>query len=339
MSDYISDPSLLDKLSQPQAVAKDEYVTDPAVLEQISAAGGATGDREFGIKEAVQTALPAITPQGPTGIGPMVKEIGGAISPYAKGAVSAAVSGYKAHPLLTPLIDAVGIGTMGTPLASAYRGVMGAADNIGRAKGALTDTGKLLSQSALIESPVTGMAYPESVPAFRDMQKAAPEFAKRLSEVYQKGGGNNAVKALLASPEAAEFMKNPAFAQAAEQYVGKVPGMGAQAMKIAGPLLRGAAKVAGPVGLGMNMYDAASYAQEADLGGRLAAGQGRNAQQAFRNMNIKNASPISPDEAAAVLQNGSPRDIEAMGGQKTLDALIRQKAASKVLGPVAPTGL
>ena len=342
MSDYISDPSLLDKLSKPSDEVKDEYINDPAVLEQIKAAGGNIGDREIGMSEAVQTALPAITPRGPTGIAPMAREIGGAISPYAKGAVSAATAGYRAHPLLTPLIDAVGIGTMGTPIASAYRGVMGAADQFGRAKGAAQDVGKVLSQSSLIQSPVTGAAYPESVPAFREMQKAAPEFAKRLSEVYQKGGGNNAVKALLASEEAAQFMKNPAFAQAAEQYMGKVPGMGSQAMKIAGPLLRGAAKVAGPVGLGMNMYDASQFAQEAELGNRLAQGQGRNAQRAFRQMNPGYGqgfvSNITPDQAAAVLQNGSPRDIEAMGGQETLNALIRQKAASKVLGPVAPTG-
>ena len=298
-----------------------------------------TASEEFGLDELAQMALPALSPVGPTGIAPMAREIGGAISPYAKGAVSAATAGYRARPLMTAAVDALGLGTIATPVASLYNSAMGAIDQFGRAKGAAQDVGKVLSQSSLIQSPVTGMAYPESVPAFRDMQRAAPEFAKRLSEVYQKGGGNNAVKALLASEEAAQYMKNPAFAQAAEAYAGKVPGIGSQAMKVAGPLLRGAAKVAGPVGLGMNIYDAANYAQEAELGNRLAQGQGRNAQNAFRNMNIKNASPITPDEAAAVLQNGSPRDIEAMGGQDMLNALIRQKAASKVLAPVAPTGL
>jgi hypothetical protein len=215
---------------------------------------------------------------------------------------------------------------------------MGMVDQFGRAKGAAQDVGKVLSQSSLIQSPVTGAPYPESVPAFRQMQKAAPEIAQKLSDVYQKGGGNNAVKAWLASEEAAQFMKNPAFAQAAEQYAGKVPGYGAQAMKVAGPVMRGIGRVAGPAGLAMNAYDAAQYAQESQLGPRLAQGQGRNAQQAFRNMNPGYASPITPDQAAAVLQNGSPRDIEAMGGQKTLDELIRQKAAAKVLGPIAPTG-
>jgi hypothetical protein len=329
MSDYISDPALLDKLSQPQVVANDEYVTDPSVLEKISAAGGSVGnmpEREIGVKEAVQTALPAVTPVAPTGIGQMVKEVGGAISPYAKGAVTAATAGYRAHPLLTPLVDAIGIGTMGTPVASLYNSAMGAADQFGRAKGAAQDVGKVLSQSNMIQSPVTGMPYPESVPAFRDMQRAAPEFAKRLSEVYQKGGGNNAVKALLASPEAAEFMKNPAFAQAAEQYVGKVPGYGAQAMKVAGPLLRGAAKIAGPAGLALNAYDAAQFAQKADLGGRLAQGQGRNAQQAFRNMSRNQQYGGLTAEEQGILE------------QDRIGQAIRRKAAQKVLGPIAPTG-
>jgi hypothetical protein len=289
-------------------------------------------EKEIGVAEAVQTALPAVTPSGPTGIAPMAKEIGGAVSPYAKEAVNAAVSGYKARPIMTAAIDTLGLGTIGTPVASAYNSVMGMSDQYKRAQGAVQDVGKVLSTSSLIESPVTGMPYPESVPDFRAMQKAAPDAAQKLSEIYQKGGGNNAVKAWLQTEEAAQFMKNPQFAQAAEQYIGKVPGYGAQAMKVAGPLLRGAAKIAGPVGLGMNMYDASQYAQESNLGGRLAAGQGRNAQQAFRNMNPGYGAPMSADETAAVMENGSARDIAAMGGQKSLDMAIRLKAAKRVLG-------
>jgi hypothetical protein len=298
--------------------------------------------KEIGLGNAVQTALPAVTGSGPTGIGAMANEIGGAVSPYAKEAVKAATAGYRAHPLMTAAIDTLGLGTIGTPVASAYNSAMGMIDQFGRAKGAAQDVGKVLSQSSLIESPITGAPYPESVPAFRSMQRAAPEVAQRLSDIYQKGGGNNAVKAWLASDEAAQFMKNPEFAAAAEQYIGKVPGIGAQAMRVAGPIMRGIGRVAGPAGLAMNAYDAAKYAQEAELGKRLAQGQGGTAQQQFRQMTPGYGqgfvSNISPDQAAAILQNGSPRDIEALGGQATLDALIKQKAAAKALGPVAPTG-
>ena len=285
-----------------------------------------TPAKEIGMAQAVQTALPAITPTGPTGIGQLAKEVSGAVSPYVKEAVSAATSGYKARPLLTAAVDTLGLGTVGAPVATAYNSVMGMADQFGRAKGAAQDVGKVLSQSALIESPKTGIPYPESVPAFREMQKIAPEIAQKLSEVYQKGGGNNAVKAWLASEEAVQFMKNPAFAQAAESYIGKVPGVGSQAMKVAGPLLRGAAKVAGPVGLGMNIYDAGQYAQESQLGPRLAQGQGRMAQQAFRNM------------AANQQYGGLTPEQQAMLEQDKIDQAIRRKAAQKVLGPVIPPG-
>ena len=332
MSDYISDPDLLGKLNQPQPAEKSEYVTDPALLEQLSTASSYSGSdsmpegKEIGIKEAIQTALPAITPVAPTGMGALAREMTGAISPYAKSAVSAATAGYRARPLMTAAVDAIGLGTMGAPVASMANSAMGAADQYDRIKGVSNQVGKVLSNTP--GNPVNYFA----------MGRAAPEAAAILNDLYHNKGGPNAIKAWLQTPEGAKYMKNPAFAQAAEQYMGKVPGLGAQAMKVVGPILRGAAKIAGPAGLALNAYDASEFAQQADLGGRLAQGQGRMAQQAFRNMNIKNSSPITPAEAAAVLQNGSPRDIEAMGGQRTLDALIRQKAASKVLGPVAPTG-
>jgi hypothetical protein len=282
--------------------------------------------QEFGAGELAQMALPAVSNYGPTGIAPMAKELGQAVAPYAKSAASAATAGYRARPLLTAAIDTLGLGTIATPVASAYNSAMGMYDQFGRAKGAAQDVGKVLSQSSLIQSPVTGMPYPESVPAFREMQRAAPEFAQRLSEAYQRGGGNNAVKALLATPEAAQYMRNPAFAAAAEQYMGKVPGAGAQAMKIVNPLLRGAAKALGPVGLGMNAYDASQFAQEAELGNRLASGQGRNAQRAFRNI------------AQNMQYGGLTAEEQAILEQDRIDQAIRRKAAERVLGPVAPTG-
>lgn len=328
-----------------------------------------TTEKEIGVKEAVQTALPAVLPQEiiykpsgfasypPTGLGALAKDIGGAVSPYAKAAVAPVASVYKAHPILAPLADAVGLGTIGVPPVASYNSIMGMADKYNQAKGAVQGVSQVLSESDRI--PVTNaqgqpvldaQGQPVTKPAGRDayraMQKAAPELSEKFTELFGKntgGAGNNAVRSWLSSAEGQAALKaNPELAAAAEQYISKVPGYGAQAMKVAGPLLRGAAKIAGPVGLGMNMYDAAQYAHESQLGQRLAQGQGRTAQQAFRQMNpgygAGFVSNVSPDEAAAVLQNGSPRDIAAMGGQKTLDALIRQKAAAKALQPIAPTG-
>ena len=339
MSDYITDPALLDKLSKPEPAAKDEYVTDPAVLQQLGVGTPGGGEQitvdDFGAEQIAQSLAPAFTGSGPTGIAQLSKDIGGAVSPYAKSAASAAGSSYRARPLMTAAVDAIGLGTVGAPIATTYNSAMGAADQFDRAKGAAQGVSKVLSTSPLIKSPVTGMPYPESVPAFREMQKIAPELSGRLSEIYQKGGGNNAVKAFLASPEAAQYMKDPRFAAAAESYMGKVPGMGAQAMRVAGPILRGAARVAGPAGLAMNAYEAQQFANQAELGPRLAQGQGRNAQQAFRNMN-QAYGPVAPDQAQAVLESGSARDIAAFGGRDKLSQMIRLKAAEKVLGPIAP---
>jgi hypothetical protein len=85
----------------------------------------------------------------------------------------------------------------------------------------------------------------------------------------------------------------------------------------------------------MDIYDASQYAHESNLGPRLAQGQGRQAQQAFRGRN-QTYGPIAPDQAQAVMQSGSERDIAAFGGRDKLSEMIRLKAAEKVLGPVAP---
>jgi hypothetical protein len=125
----------------------------------------------------------------------------------------------------------------------------------------------------------------------------------------------------------------PAYAQALKQ-------MPAQALNRAkagaGTVLRGAGKLAGPVGLGMNALDAAQYAQEAELGQRLAQGQGKTAQQNYRGLNTPINGPISPEEAQALIESGSPRDIAAAGGQARINALVRQKAAELALRPIAP---
>jgi hypothetical protein len=76
----------------------------------------------------------------------------------------------------------------------------------------------------------------------------------------------------------------------------------------------------------MNMYDASQMAHETQLGPRLAAGQGRNAQQAFRNM--------ATNQQYGGLTPSEQRVLE----QDRIDQAIRRKAAEKVLGPVAPPG-
>ena len=228
------------------------------------------------------------------------------------------------------------------PLAGAY----GAAETLtNRAKALGTAAGEVskgLSQSPIVTSPTTGAQYPATVPDYYKMQNAlrttAPEVGAKLSDLYNNKGGSNAVKAWLQSSEAAPYMNNPAFREAAEGYIGKVPGAMAQAGKVAGTVARGAGRVLGPVGMGLNLYDAGQMARQTQLGERLSQGQGQLAEQAFRQGPVKNyqGPQLNPQEAQNVLKSGSPRDIQYFGGRDQLSEMIRKKAAEKVLGPVAP---
>ena len=89
------------------------------------------------------------------------------------------------------------------------------------------------------------------------------------------------------------------------------------------PVLNTAGRVAGPAGLAYNAYQGAEFAQQAELGPRLAQGQGQQAQQAFRNMNTQYGAPVDRDQARAVLQSGNERDIAAFGGRQRLMQLAQ----------------
>lgn len=277
------------------------------------------------------TPMPQFYYTGETGVSKLARDVYGAVKPNIGAMITPTMNVYRAHPVFAPAVDALGLTTVGVPPIAAAQSALGLMDKYKAAKDVATDLSKTLSTSELIESPITGRPYPESVPAFRNMQRAVPEIADKLSEIYQKGGGNNAVRAWLGSEEAAQYMNNPAFREAAEQYVGKVPGLLSQVGRVVGPLARGAVKVLGPVGTAMNIYEAQEFARESELGPRLAEGQGQIAQRNFRNMNV----PYGPDfnktitatQAKTILDSGNERDIAAFGGRQQLE----QQAAGQFL--------
>jgi hypothetical protein len=193
----------------------------------------------------------------------------------------------------------------------------------GAAPAALYDTYKAAQEAvprmrqALGAMPLDEKLYSELV------NKLNSSELNKLGGLVDKMGGKAALEAFelparLASDPAAVQAYNAIRSQAAA-----APGM---ASRIAGPILRGAAKVAGPVGLGMDIYEAGKFAQESQLGPRLAQGQGRMAQQAFRNM------------AANTQYGGLTPEQQQILEQDKIDQAIRRKAASKVLGPVIPQG-
>lgn len=174
-----------------------------------------------------------------------------------------------------------------------------------------------------------GGAFPEAVSAYRDLRATAgkidPAFSAQMKTALDTGG-DRAVKKLLANaPDA--LKASPEFMAQANRFTQAMPSTMQQMGRVLGPVARGAARVAGPVGMGMSLYDAGQMTRETNLGSRLGQGQGQRAEQAFRNMNTQYGGPISPQEEQNVMASGSERDIQA---------LIRRKAAQRVLGPVAP---
>ena len=108
-----------------------------------------------------------------------------------------------------------------------------------------------------------------------------------------------------------------------------------------GPALRGVSRVAGPIGMGLNIYDAAKFAREAELGKRLANGEAARAPEAYRellNQNVSNYQ-VSPQEATNLLASGDERTINIYGGRKKLQEVIKggiqAQAASRILSPQA----
>jgi len=336
MSEYVTDPEILRQLQGSSEPAESEYVTDPAILQQLS--GEATQPQVSSTEAALKAVAPTVTGVGlqPTGISPAA--IGEVLEPM-KNAIPQTLKTYWNNPTKA-LVD-VGAAHLGVPppyastegaksLYNAYKGAQASMDVLGKKV-----SGPDWSAYEAGKGP-----FPEAVSEFRNLrtvaQKVDPAFAAQLKTALDTGGDRAVKKLLESAPEA--LKASPEFAAQASRFTSAMPSTLQQVGRIAGPIARGAARVAGPVGMGMSLYDAGQMARETQLGERLAAGQGRRAEQAFRGgMGMTYQGPqLSPQEAQNMLQSGSARDIQYFGGRDRLQELIRKKAAEKVLGPVAP---
>lgn len=100
-------------------------------------------------------------------------------------------------------------------------------------------------------------------------------------------------------------------------------GMG---LKIGGGLLAGA-------GLALGAYEASEFLGETGYGNKMAEGAGQSAEKAFRENVAPTIDPVkagvTKEQAVAALENGSPRDIEKLGGK---DALMRIAGLAPVVG-------
>ena len=265
---------------------------------------------------------PALTGYGygaETGLSGLGGKIAGAVEPI-KEAGSAVLQGYSKSPLKAVAdMGAMHIG-LPPPYATATSGM-----NLYNSVKAGLESGKNFATQL--------GSLPESARndfnAIINSLKPS-DYAKFANEVETKG------ISALKSFQLPEYAKS--LAPTLEGLQAQIPGTFGKIGQVVGPIARGAARVAGPVGMGMNLYDAGQMARETQLGQRLQQGQGQVAEQAYRNgLGMTYQGPqLSSEEAQNVLRSGSQRDIKYFGGEDNLTKAIRRKAAEKVLGPVQP---
>jgi hypothetical protein len=314
MSTFDPDKYLRDeeeKYKPTQSSSTGGSVTNFDPDKYLAAESGTTPTtQEFGVQQGVQMALPAASTAlpGPTGAGQLIADVRGAgVTKPLTQSFTGRIGEYLAKPGKA-IIDAGTMMATGIPgaapaaLYDTYKSVQEAVPRMRQALGSVDLDPKLFSEFA---------------------NKLNPNELSQLSQSVSKMGGKQAMAAFQFP---ARLAQDPAAIQAFEALRGQAAAAPGMAARIGGPLMRGAAKVLGPVGLGMDIYQAQQFAQESQLGPRLAQGQGRMAQQAFRNM------------AANQQYGGLTQEQQQMLEQDKINQAIRRKAASKVLGPVIPQG-
>lgn len=346
MSDYITDPALLEKLSKPEPAAKDEYVTDPAVLRELGVGTPGGGEQipagEFGASEMAQMAAPIATNmvKGPLGYNPQaIKET---LAPL-KAVIPQTLGSYASNPakLLTDIAVPVATGIVPPPYASAnlVKSGMQVPEAMRHSMDILSKYSSAVDKTQFAKTGV----FPPEITTYRDLRKTVgkidPDFNNLIKQTLDdpRGGANKVIDLLEKAPES--VAKNPKFQEQFAAFKAAMPSIPKQIGRVLAPLGRTALRAAGPVGIGMDIAEAYPYLQEANVGPRAAQGEFAplaNPTNFMMRRNQPVLAPIAPDQAQAVLQSGSERDIAAFGGRDKLSEMIRLKAAEKVLGPIAP---
>jgi len=354
----------------------DKFLDTKRTEAQVEAPVEATLDKATGPVEpdskGAQMALEAVSPAvtaygygGPTGMKDLGRAVKAGVSPYTSAvgeSLGKTAAIYKAHPIMAPAIEAAGTAMFGAPPIATAQQAMGAWDKLQAAKQGVQGAGQVLSEGAPATTPVKGLPTTATKGPFAAMRTAAgPELGSKLSALWNEGAGNNSVRSWLTSAEGkAAQAANPELAAKAAEYLKVVPTYGQQAMKVVSPFLKGAARVAGPVGNAMLGYDMVNQFAEnkqqieanprapglesnpyaMTLRGEAPSVAAAGAMNQRAVLSRPTPMPLSPQEASNLLQSDDQRTINIYGGRAHLEALvksgIRQKAASKVLGPIAP---
>jgi hypothetical protein len=225
--------------------------------------------------------------------------------------VSNAVKNSIASYVKNPLGAVADVALMGAGLPPAYgpvKGLEGGYDAIKSAKQVAMNLNEAFGRYA----PGTADEAAKWVSALK------PEDSVKFYEAAQKDGLDKALKNF----KAPDYLGKEATA-ALNATKSAVPSTINKIGQAVGPVARAVGKVAGPAGLAMNAYDAGQMARETQLGERLAGGEGKRAEQAFKGMLNKNVSGYqpSPQEAQNILASGDERMINMYGGRLRLTGL------------------
>lgn len=337
MSEYVTDPDLLAQLEETTAAVEpakkekkpstDGYINDPELLAQLEASDTEQKEPDASLLAPAVTGLG----MGPTGYsGSAIKQVAAPL----KAIIPQTLQAYKAAPYKAG-IDMV-VGSMGLPPPyAAVESVQSGVKAYQAGKESLSEASRLASQF----SDKADIGKYQNL--WKAVAKVDPGTEKIISNIYHTQGGGQGVKNwLTTTAEGQRFLADPKTAQIAEQYIGAMPSKGAQAMKVIGPVLKGAARVAGPVGMAYNMYEAAPYLAKA--GPELTSGAAQNRMAQAQNMMLSRPTPapLSPTEASNLLASGDERTINIYGGRARLNDIvkggIRNLAAQRVLAPIAP---
>jgi hypothetical protein len=341
------DKAIVESFDPDAFLAKEDVKEQAQVVEaEPTQTTGPVAPSEGSLLGAVAPAVTGYS-MGPTGMKELGQAVRAGASPYITGVkegLGKTMDVYKARPIMAPLIDAVGVATMGVPPIAGGQQALGAYEKFNAAKQGAQAAGQVLSQGAPTTTPVMGLPTTETIKPFGEMRTAAganSELGMKLKTLYESSGGNNAVRSFLNSTEGrAAMAANPQFAQQAQQYLKAVPTYGQQAMKVVSPLLKSAARVAGPVGMAANLYEAAPYLEQAGPEASSGRAQNRMAEAQRMMLSRPTPQPLSPQEASNLLQSDDQRTINIYGGRANLEALVRsgikQRAASRILSPIAP---
>ena len=308
----------------------DEFVkNESAAPVNIPAAATATDTFDPDAFLASEQAAPTVAPQ---------------IQPPEPTAVAVPGTDYQI-PFQAPVVNPAGLGVMGqlaqTPVGQAATNVM---QNVGRVT-APYRTAASKTLGAYVANPMAKLA-PDLAAVSMGVP---PPYATSQAIGATQGAVNVARNLPTAQPSApptgpptpAQVQGNPMLSEMARREAAAASTTAAEAsanrsiiqklamnkvMQMAAPAVNTAARVAGPAGLAYNMYEAGQTARQTGLGERLAQGQGKRAEQAFRQMNVPYGAGfnqgITQQQAQNILASGSPRDIQAFGGTE----LLRKKA-------------